>query len=184
MSQPAASALRGVMDRDLLDQLQIRTPGLFGLMTAGILRVRPGSPVRRRLIAWSVKRGVSAMNRSDVDLVVLLYEPDAEVWMRGMAGVGVRHRYLGHEGIRELYSELDSVFSDWSYTVRAVVDLADRVAVRADFLGRGRGSGVETALSDVGTLAKLSARGKIIEQDWYVESGGWTQTLAAVGLSE
>ena len=100
-----------------------------------------------------------------------------------MEGVGIRRRYLGDEGIRELYAELDSVFSDWSYTIRAVVDLADRVAVEPTSPA-GVEAAEETALNDVGMLAKLSARGKVVEQNWYVESGGSAQALAAVGLPE
>ena len=37
----------------------------------------------------AIKRGFSAMARSDVDSNVLVYEPDTEVWMHGMQGVGV-----------------------------------------------------------------------------------------------
>ena len=72
----------------MLDQLQLRVPGLSaGLLGAGVFRVRLGSRLRKRLVNWSVKRGFAAMNRSDVDVVVLFYEPDAEVRMRGMGGV-------------------------------------------------------------------------------------------------
>jgi ketosteroid isomerase-like protein len=184
MSQERAMSPQGAPDRDMLDQLQVWMPGLLGLIAAGVFRARLGSQLRRRLVNWSVKRGFAAMNRSDVGVVVLFYEPDAEVWMRGMAGVGIRDSYLGHEGIRELYADLDAAFSDWSYAIRAVVDLDDRVAVRADFLGRGRGSGAATTLKDVGTIVNFSARRKVARQDWFVESGGWRQALEAVGLSE
>jgi ketosteroid isomerase-like protein len=171
-------------DRDLLDQVQARMPALSGLLLLGVRRMRQDSQLRRRLVNWSVKRGFAAMNRSDVDLVVLFYEPDAEVRMSGMAGVGISDRYVGHEGIRELYADLDAAFSDWSYAIRAVADLVDRLAVRADFLGYGRSSGAETTLNDVGMLLELSAGGKVARQDWFVESGGWHQALDAVGLSE
>ena len=30
------------------------------------------------MLSWTVKRGFGAMNRSDVDLVVMSYEPDAD----------------------------------------------------------------------------------------------------------
>lgn len=63
-----------------------------------LFRLPVGWPLRRRLISWSVKRGFAAMNRSDVDLVIVFYEPDAEVWMRGMDAVGTKDRYIGHEG--------------------------------------------------------------------------------------
>ena len=106
------------------------------------------------MLTWAVRRGFGAMNRSDVDLVVMAYEVDAEIRMSGMSGVGIKDRYIGHEGIRELYADLDEADGDWAYRVREVVDLVDQVAVRADFLGHGRSSGAATTLSDVGTLLK------------------------------
>jgi hypothetical protein len=45
------------------------------------------------MVNWSLKRAFAAMNRSDVDLVVPLYEPDAVVFVRGMSGVGIRDHY-------------------------------------------------------------------------------------------
>jgi ketosteroid isomerase-like protein len=174
----------GRADRDPFDRLQAWVPGLSGLYLAGIRRTRPGSDLRRRLLSWSVKRGFAAMNRSDLDLVVMFYEPEVEVRMSGMGGVGIRDRYLGHEGIRELYADLDEAWGDWSYAIREVMDSPDQVAVRADFLGHGRSSGAETTLSDVGTLVKLSGRGRAVRHDWFVEAGGWRDTLEAAGLSE
>jgi len=171
-------------DRDRLDQLQARLPGLTGMLLAGVLRTPPGSEIRKRMVKWAVQRGFAAMNRSDVDLVVTFYEPDAVVWMHGMGGVGIRERYGGHEGIRELYADSDDAWGDWAYQVREVVDLADHVAVRADFLGHGRSSGAGTTLNDVGTLATFSDRGKIARQEWFVESGGWRQALEAAGLRD
>lgn len=68
--------------------------------------------------------------------------------------------------------------------MRGMVDGGDRVAVRADFVGHGRGSGVETALIGGGTAAKLSARGRVVWQEWFVDQDGWAKALAAVGLAE
>jgi SnoaL-like domain len=174
----------GQHDRDLLDQLQARLPGLSGILLAGLRRTHPSSNLRKRMLSWTVKRGFGAMNRSDVDLVVMSYEPDADIRMSGMGGVGIRERYVGHQGIRELYADLDEAFGDWAFRVREVIDLADRLAVRADFLGHGRGSGAETTLIDVGTLFTVSVRGMVARQDWFVESGGWCEALEAAGLEE
>ena len=66
------------------------------------------------MLGLQVKRGFAAMARSDVDLVVLAYEPDAEVWMRSMAGVGVSDCYRGHAGVRTLYDEIDDAFDHCS----------------------------------------------------------------------
>ena len=146
--------------------------------------MQPGSSLRRRLVNLQVKRGFAAMARSDVDVVLLSYERDAEVWMNGMSGVGISDCYRGHEGIRTLYADLDEAFDDWKWNIRAVADGGDRIAVRADFVGHGKSSGVETALNGGGTALKLSALGSIVWQGWFVEQDGWTKALEAVGLRE
>ena len=98
--------------------------------------------------------------------------------------MGISDCYRGHHGIRALYADLDDAFEDWRWTIRAVVDGGDRVAVRADFVGHGRGSGAETAVLSGGTAVKLSDRGLGVWQEWFAEQDGWTKALAAVGLSE
>lgn len=168
------------MRRDPLDRLIVRVPGLARALSAVVRRVPVGSPARRRLLQTLVKRGFAAMARSDVDLVVLNYEPDAVVEMHGMAAVGVGERYSGHDGVRALYADIDSVFSDWRWDIAAIVDRGDALAVRADFIGYGQASGAETALKDAGTALRLSERGLVAWQGWYVEQGGWESARAAL----
>lgn len=133
---------------------------------------------------WQVKRGFSAMARSDVELVELFYEPDAEVWMRTMAGVGIRDCYHGHEGVRMLYADLDEAFAEWSWSIRSIADGGDRIAVRGDFVGYGRMSGVKTEVSDGSTAIRYSAGGLIAWQEWFTEQDAWAKALEAVGLSD
>jgi hypothetical protein len=72
----------------------------------------------------------------------------------------------------------------WGWTIDRLVDSGDRLAVRGDFVGYGRGSGVKTELTSGGTVMELSSRGKIARQEWFVEQNGWKQALEAAGLSE
>ena len=168
----------------MLDQLLVRAPALVGSMSERTMRLRPGSVLRKRLINFQTKRAFAAMARSDVDFVMLLYEPDAENWMRSMAGVGMSDLYRGREGVRAIYADVDDVFADWRWTIRAIADGGDRLAIRGDFTGYGRASGVETSVKDGGTALKLSPRGLITWQEWFVETGGWSKALEAVGLKE
>jgi ketosteroid isomerase-like protein len=168
--------------RDLLDWLLLRAPAVGTAISAGTVRLELGSPLRRRLIHAQVKRGFSAMARSDVDVNVLVYEPDTEVWMHGMDGVGVGGCFRGREGVRALYGEIDAAFERWSWTIDRLVDAGDRLGVRGDFVGYGRGSGVKTEVTSGGTVMALSSRGKIARQKWFVEQNGWQSALEAVGL--
>ena len=144
--------------------------------------MQPGSALRKRLVTLQITRTFAAMARSDVEVVVLGYDPDAEVWMRSMSGVGISDCYRGHDGIRALYADLDAAFADWGWTVRGVVDGGDRLAIRADFVGYGRGSGAETTLNDGGTAVRLSPTGAVVWQEWFAEPDGWNKALEAVSL--
>ena len=73
-------------NRDALDVLLARFPRLVKWMGAALFRMRPGSALRRRLMSLSIKRGFGAMARSDLELVLQRYDPNVEVWMRGMNG--------------------------------------------------------------------------------------------------
>ena len=175
--------MSGASQRDVLDQLVVRVPSLATVLSRAARRVPTGSRFRRRVVEFQVKRAFAAMARSDVDLVVLLFEPAAEVEMQGMAAVGVDERYHGHDGIRALYANIDEVFDEWSWTIREIVDGGDRLAVHTDFFGHGRASGVVTEIRGGGTAVRVSDSGRATWQGWYVEQGGWEKALAAVGLS-
>jgi ketosteroid isomerase-like protein len=170
--------------RDPLDWLLLRAPALGTAISTGTVRLKLGSTLRRRLMHAQVKRGFHAMARSDVDVNVLVYEPDAEVWMHGMDGVGVGGCFRGREGVRALYGEIDAAFERWSWTIDRLVDAGDRLGVRGDFVGYGRGSGVKIEVTSGGTLMGLSTRGKIARQEWFVEQNGWQRVLEAVGLRD
>ena len=170
--------------RDALDHVLVRLPTLARSVAGVVLRLRPGSALRKRLVRFEAERAFAAMARSDVEMVLLSYESDAEVWMRSMSGVGMSECYRGRDGIRRLYADLDEAFEDWRWTFRTVVDGGDRLAVRADFAGYGRASGVKTTVGDGGTAVKLSDRGLIVWQEWFAEQDGWKKALNALGLSE
>jgi hypothetical protein len=147
--------------RGLVDRILVRAPALAAVIGAGVMRAPVGSQMRRLLVGVTVSRGFAAMARSDVDVVVVSYEPDAEVWMRDMSGVGVNDCYRGHQGIRALYADLDEVFNDWSWSIKRMVDGGDRLVIMGNFVGYGRGSGAKTALTDGATAVRLSSRGLV-----------------------
>jgi ketosteroid isomerase-like protein len=181
MSQePAAMSSR----RDVLDQLAVRVPQLTAALAAVAVRSRPDSGTKRRLLQLQLERLYAAMARNDLDLLLLIYHPHAEVWMSSMASVGIHDCYRGHDGIRALFADVNEAFVNWRWTPRGVVDGGDRLAIRVDFLGYGRASGAEIAVSDAGTAVRLSERGLVVWQEWFVEQGGWSQAVEAAGLAE
>jgi ketosteroid isomerase-like protein len=151
-----------------------------GLMT----RVRVGSEVRKRLLSWVVGTAFAAASRQDVDPFLAIYEPGVEVGVTGLEATGVRERYRGHEGVREFFADADEGFGEWGWTVLALADGGDRLAVRCDLYARGRASGVPTTVKSAGMAYFLSSRGRVAKQNVYMEDGGWTKALEAAGLSE
>jgi ketosteroid isomerase-like protein len=170
--------------RDTLDRLLVRTPAIGGALGAAFVRTPRRWSIRRQLLGLIVERGFAAMARSDIDLVLTYYEPDAEVWMEGMEGVGISECYRGHDGVRALYADIDEAWSDWRWTVDGVADGGNRFAVKGDFVSYGRGSGAETALKGGATVIELSRRGRVARQNWFVAEGGAAKALDALGLSE
>jgi hypothetical protein len=79
---------------------------------------------------------------------------------------------------------VDDAFEAWRWTIRSLVEGGEGLAIRADFFGVGRGSGVETTMKDSGTAMRFSARSRATWQEWFVEQNGWQKTLEAAGLSE
>ncbi len=136
------------------------------------------------MLARGLAAAFAAVNRSDVEPILVAYEPDVEIWTTGMDATGMRDCYRGHDGIREMFAELDGVFSEWGWSVDAVVDGGDRLAVRLNLDTRGRASGATTAIRNAGSAYFLSSRGRVAKQNFYMEAGGWGMALEATGLSE
>ena len=172
------------MERDLFDRLLVGVPGAAAGAAWSLRRLQPGSALRRRAVHEMVRRGFAAMARSDIEQVLLNYEPDAEVWMNGLAGVGIDGCYRGHDAVRGLYADFDDAFSDWAWTPREVVDGGERVAIRADFVAYGRTSGARTEIRNGGSAVRFSNRGLVAWQEWFGEDAGWEKALRSAGLDQ
>ncbi len=106
--------------------------------------------------------GVDAYNRRDPEAFVARCEPDCE-WhpflssrVEGEAG------YTGHDGIREWFRDIDSMFSEMRAEVGEIRDLGDRVlglgTLRAPRQGeRGRGQ-LTDRLADRGAGGEAAPR--------------------------
>jgi ketosteroid isomerase-like protein len=67
---------------------------------------------------------------------------DPEIEFRSMLGISGR-AYVGHDGIREYFDDVESAWADWSVEVERVAEASDgRVAIVMTMHARGKGSGV------------------------------------------
>ena len=170
--------------RDVFERIWVRQPALADLAFAGGARLRAGSILRMRLVRWRTERQFAAINRGDLDVVVLAFEPYAEVWTSGLDLLGINDCYRGADGVREYAAEFDEVFREWGWTLRSVVDGGERLAIKYDLLGRGRKSAAETRVNGAGVAARMSKGGKIAWQHFFIQTDGWQKALEAVGLSD
>jgi ketosteroid isomerase-like protein len=97
---------------------------------------------------------------------------------RSMLGIGDRS-YLGHDGIREYFGDIESAWAEWSVDVEHVEEGADgRVAIVMTMHARGKESGAPLAerTAHVWTLTD----GKLLRNEHYREP---EDALRALGLS-
>ena len=116
----------------------------------------------------SVKRGVDAYNRRDVDAILRELDLDIE-WYSGLPMImsGSSTVYRGHDGIRELFREFDELFEEIHAEYGEIRDLGDRILAIGSIRMRGRGSGAATE-SPVATLSDFRD-GKVIRIKTYLD---------------
>jgi len=101
-----------------------------------------------------------------------------EIVFRSMLGIGDRS-YLGHDGIREYFRDIESAWAEWSVEVERVEEGADgRVAIVMTMRARGKESGAPLAerTAHVWTLRD----GKLLRNEHHREP---QEALRAIGLS-
>ena len=78
----------------------MRAPKLAALVAALLVRVPPGTPLRRRLLSRVVVLGFRLNEREDFEHVArLMSEPDAELRLHGYEAMGLPDHYAGRVGL-------------------------------------------------------------------------------------
>jgi ketosteroid isomerase-like protein len=84
-----------------------------------------------------------AITRGDIDAALAVCHPDIE--FRSVLGISGR-AYLGHDGIREYFEDVESAWEEWSVEVERTTEAEDgRVVIVMTMHARGKGSGVGVA---------------------------------------
>ncbi len=91
----------------------------------------------------AARRFAEAITSGDREAGVAACDPEIE--FRSMLGISGR-AYLGHDGIREYFDDVESAWADWSVEVERVAEASDgRVAIVMTMHARGKGSGAGLA---------------------------------------
>jgi uncharacterized protein len=123
--------------------------------------------------------GVDAYNRRDPEAFVSRCEPDCDWYPFLRSRVEGETGYRGHDGIREWFRDIDSMFSEMRAEVRDIRDLGDRVLGLGTLRGRGRESGAEVS-SPIGWL--IEVREGMLRRGWAYASH--EEALEAADLEE
>jgi ketosteroid isomerase-like protein len=129
--------------RTLDERLFLRLPVLYRLIADRLMRLPPGSRLRRLILTRYVRRGLAAVNRRDFDVLFLAldpaieYQPAADQRPPGMDAV--RH---GHDGYEEVWRQMIDSFEDFHAEPEEVLDLGDQLLATIQYRGHGTGSGV------------------------------------------
>jgi ketosteroid isomerase-like protein len=117
-----------------------------------------------------------AVTRGDREAAVGLCHPQVE--FHSVLGISGR-AYLGHDGIRQYFDDVESAWAQWRVEVERIAEGADgRVAIVMTMHARGKGSGA--------TLAERTAhiwtlrRGRLARNQPYREP---EEALRELGLS-
>ena len=134
-------------DRDLADRLAVRSRAATLRWAAAVLRLPIRSRVRKALLSRMVRATNAAANRGDDEIRLLSYGPASEIRIEdpGWRAIGIEPVYRGIDGARQLLDALDGGFAELRWENREVIDAGGgRFGIRLEFLGTGRGSGIET----------------------------------------
>ena len=124
----------------------------------------------------AARRFAEAVTRGDPEAAVGVCHPQIE--FRSVLGISGR-AYLGHDGIRQCFDDVESAWAHWRVEVERIAEGADgRVAIVMTMHARGKGSGA--------TLAERTAHiwtpneGRLARNEPYREPD---EALRALGLS-
>jgi ketosteroid isomerase-like protein len=171
------------MGRHLDERLALRAPRLTRRLATLVLRLSPGSPIRRRALKGAVERVWAALSRGDDEIVLLAFDREIEFNIIGAEAelVGLAEHYTGHEGWLDFIERWRAEWagSQLMHTPETVIDLGDHIVMRMTVSARGGTSGANVAQT-MGIVSWL-ADGAVVRQDNYWQ---WSECVEALGLDD
>jgi ketosteroid isomerase-like protein len=125
------------------------------------------------------RRGAEAWGRGDLDELLTLYDPEAELDFVRFDGWVERPVFRGREAIRAFFEQWREAFADYRYEVERYVDAGERVLALCSQSGAGPGS-TGVAMMRLAQIATFKD-GYIVRLENYSNRA---EALEAVGLSE
>jgi ketosteroid isomerase-like protein len=160
--------------------LLVRFRWLSGLSYRLLARLSPTSRLRKRVLLRAYQIGLAAFNRGDLEVVLLPFQPDAEIHPpRELAeSLGFQSSYRGPDGYRQSHADWLSAWGEFRFQPQELIDLGDRLLVLGQVRLRGHRSDLSLS-EEVAVLNTLDGDGKVVREQRYTSHAA---ALEAVGL--
>ena len=94
-----------------------------------------------------VSRSQESFSRGDIEVALLIADPEVEIRAVGWEALGLSERYHGHEGWRAFVRDWLAEWGDYEQVPEQLMDLGDRLILRTKATAQGKRSGVSVVLS-------------------------------------
>jgi ketosteroid isomerase-like protein len=125
-----------------------------------------------------VRKSVDAVNRGDIEEVLSLAHPDAELHS-AIIGGAEGNVYRGYDGFRTWFAEITASFEELDTELTEFRTVDDHVIAFGRMHARGRASGLELD-SETGWVFTVRG-GKVVKAEGFLSRA---EALKAAGLSE
>jgi ketosteroid isomerase-like protein len=171
-------------ERTLVERVLTRRPSLAHGVMRLVLRLPPGSVLRKALLARFARMVFLSWNRGDFAMVPIIDDPEVETRvMRGeRSAVGLDAVYHGPDGHCRSMEEWNDSWREWDAEIDEVIEEGrDQVVVVARVYGEGAGSGLR--ISEWSAIRYTFRDGRILRINGRLDPDR-DRALEAAGLSE
>ena len=157
--------------RPLSERAWLRWPGMLPRTTQSVLRLPPGSRVRRAILRRAARAAFEAWHRGDFELVPHVDDPEVEthITQGARTPVGLDAVYYGPEGHCRSMEIWNEAWRKWEAEIEEVIEEGrDRIVVVARIAAEGSASGVK--LEEWGAVRYTFCEGRILRVDAALDS--------------
>jgi ketosteroid isomerase-like protein len=171
-------------NRTMVERAGVRWPSVAPRTMRSVLRLPPGSRVRKAMLERFARTAFLSWNRGDYALVPILDDPEVETHLtvRGGMAVGTDEVYYGPDGHCRAMEEWNEAWREWDAEIDEVIEEGrDQVLIVARLYGEGAASGI--SLDDWGAARYTFREGRILRVDGAIDADR-DRVLDALGATE
>jgi ketosteroid isomerase-like protein len=160
MSQESAAG------RTIGERAGLRWPSMLPRATQSVLRLPPGSRVRRAMLRRAARVAFEAWMRGDFELVPYVDDPEVETHITLGSGtpIGFDTVYYGPEGHCRTMEIWNEAWRNWRGEIQELIEEGrDRIVIVARVYAEGSASGIE--LDEWGAVRYTFREGRILRVD-------------------